>query len=122
MFDLMRTQTVLHYKRSEEGGYLSHNHEWVQASFQEPVELQCNVQPLRVGKSKVILPDGVRADSVQVLRSFTPLKVADHITEEEGDEVEYKGFRYEVFKEEDFSDYGLMTDHYKYLIKRKDQV
>lgn len=119
MIDLMRTHKVPLYKRSSGGG-LNENNEWVESSFSPAEDLYCNIQPLQQGKSKVILPDGVRADSVIVLRSFTSINVTDHLTGEEGDEVEYKGDRYEVFKEEDYSAYGLPTDHYKYLLKRKD--
>ena len=121
MIDLMKTQEVPLYKRSSSGGYLNQDNEWIDSSFEEPVTLKCNIQPLREGKNKVILPDGVRTDAVIILRSFTPLKISDQYTGEEGDEIEYKSIRYEIFKEEDFSDYGLMTDHYKYLLKRKDR-
>lgn len=117
----MRTHIVPLYCRSEEGGYLNNNHEWVEASWQDPVDLECNIQPYKEGKSKVILPDGVRAKDLIVLRSFTPIQIADHIDTEEGSEIEYKGNRYEVFAEEDFSSYGLLSDHFKYILKRKDE-
>ena len=118
----MRTQEITLYRRSSEEGYLNNNNEWVEATFIAPTSVSCNVQPFNQGKSKIILPDGVRTDSVKVIRTFTPLRVADHITGEEGDEVEYKGFRYEVFREEDWNGFGLQSDHYKYYIKRKDEV
>lgn len=121
MFDLLATHTVPLFRRSLEEGYLNNNHEWVESIFQDPVDLTCNIQPLSSGKSKVILPDGVRTDDVIILRTLTQLTIADHWETEEGDEVEYKGLRYEIFKEEDWSSYGLMSDHYKYLLKRKDQ-
>ncbi|QHZ59734.1 head protein [Alteromonas phage vB_AmeM_PT11-V22] len=121
MIDLMRTHSIPLYRRSEEEGYLNNEGEWVQAQFKDAEILECNVQPLRDGKTKVILPDGVRTDHVIVIRSFTRITVADMLDDTEGDEVEYQGKRFEAFKEEDFSEYGLMSDHYKYLFKRKDQ-
>lgn len=122
MFDLLSTHTVPLFKRSLEEGYLNNNNEWVQADFQDPVDLSCNIQPLSSGKTKVILPDGVRTDDVIILRTRTQLTIADQYDTEEGDEVEYKNIRYEIFKEEDWNGYGLQTDHYKYLMKRKDQL
>ncbi|QDP64752.1 MAG: hypothetical protein GOVbin2917_67 [Prokaryotic dsDNA virus sp.] len=122
MFDLLSTHTVPLFRRSLEEGYLNNNHEWVQADFQDPVDLHCNIQPLNSAKQKIILPDGVRTDDMLVLRTRTSLNIADHYGTEEGDEISYKNVRYEIFKEEDWNGYGLATDHYKYIMKRKDQV
>lgn len=120
MIDLLETQTAQLYRVSEGSGYLNDNNEWVEEGFEQPEDLICNIQPLTQGKKKVILPDGIRADHVQELRCRTKLTVADQYLKTTGDEVFYKGYRYEIFKEEDYSDYGLMSDHFKYLIVRKD--
>lgn len=122
MLDLLRTHKVPLYKRSKEEGYLNDNHEWVQSFFEEAIEYDCNIQPLSAGKKEIILPDGVRTDDVIIVRSNTPLVMSDQYGTEEGDEIEYKGIRYEIFKEEDWNGYGLHSDHYKYLMKRKDQL
>lgn len=122
MIDLMRTHKVPLYRRNNSSGYLNEDGEWIQATFLPASILECNIQPMRQGRSKVILPDGVRTDSVIVVRTFTELSIQDHVLNTEGDEIEYKGKRYEAFIEEDFSSYNLRTDHYKYLFIRKDKT
>lgn len=121
MFDLLKTHTVHLIKKSTEGGYLNNNHEWVTADEVTSVDLHCNIQPFNTAKSKIILPDGVRTDDIIVLRTRTQLTIADHYKEEEGSLIEYKGIRYEIFMEKDWSSYGLASDHFEYLFKRQDE-
>lgn len=120
--DLLTTHKVILHKRSSSDGYLNDNNEWVEASVSDTVEIYCNVQPDSRGRYKNILPDGVRTDSTLIIRTKDNIKVTDHYTGEDGDDVEYKGIMYEPFYEEDFSSFGLMTDHNVYLVKRKDIV
>lgn len=128
MIDTMRTHRIPLYRRNNSTGYLNENNEWVEASFLPPITLVCNIQPLVQGRIRTqgdvinILPDGIRLDSAIMLRTTTQLRIRDHLTDSQGDEIEYKGKRYELFSEQDYSGYFLATDHYRYLCIRKDAL
>lgn len=118
--DFLSTHNVPCFNYTAGDGYINDDNEWVQADPEIESTLTCNIQPVRQGKDVQRLPDGIRADNAIVVRCTTQLHTTDHFDDQRATEIIYKNKRFVCDSEEDYSAYGLMTDHYKYIFIRKD--
>lgn len=82
-----------------------------------------SIQPYQFGKTRKVLPEGVRADSCFIIYTETYLFTSDHIAETISDIIMIGNELFEVCYFEDWSlntAFASTTDHYKIIVKRKD--
>jgi hypothetical protein len=94
---------------------------WVSGTYDETINLTCGLQPLS-GKNRKLLPEGVSATDSKLVFSREALRTAEEHLEQESDVVIVAGINYEVISVEDWTGYGLKSDHYKSIITRKDRL
>lgn len=116
---LLRTSTLTINRFGE--GYWDVDGNWVDGGIEPPFDIQCNIQPFKDGKERSILPEGTTADDAVTVYSKTKLNITDQLTDTKGDYFTLDGFTYKVYRVENWSRYGLKTDHYKHTAVRKDQ-
>lgn len=121
MINLLKTTKTNLYRPTSNGGYLNADRKWVEASSEEIIPIQCNLQPYINGEQQQDLPDGIRLDETYYLFTKTPVRQADDRNNIESDEIEIDGVRYECFRVKKFVGFGLVSDHYECIFIKKDK-
>lgn len=107
--------------RYDNTGYYDESGNWVDSSSTE-FEIDCSVQPFRSSDSQIILPEGKSAKDARIIYTETKLKtVLYRGSKEKADETLIDNLEFEIFFVEDWSRYGLCSDHYKVIAILKDQ-
>lgn len=105
--------------RKEDGGYQSG--EWAEGK-EKPIQTRCNIQPFRNDQKRFLLPDGFRIEHCLVVYDAdTKFKTSSVHGQSQADEFEHEGYRYFVYSDQTWKNYGLrMTEHYAALACRTD--
>jgi hypothetical protein len=111
--------TMLRKEVSE--GYLKDG-KFIEDSTEEEVLIRGSLQPLGSGREKLRLEESIRARATYKLYTKAKLKVSDDILQTTSDETIIKGLRYEIYADADWTHYGLSSDHYRYILLRKDKI
>lgn len=111
------------YRKLPSSGYLDDDGNWIDNTADEVVPIVCSLQPFRNGDQQLDLPDGIRSEDAYFIYTKTEILSADdRQPTQKADETEIKGVRYECFRVEDWTHYGLSTDHYKCVFIKKDKL
>ncbi len=110
------------YRKAPSSGYLDDNGNWINSVSETTVPIRCSLQPFRNGDQQLDLPDGIRSEDAYFVYTKTEILSGDDRTKQQADETEIKGVRYECFRVEDWTHYGLSTDHYKGVFIKKDKL
>ena len=110
------------YRKTASGGYLDDNGNWVDSATETVIPIKCSLQPFRNGDQQIDLPEGISSKDSYFIFTKTEVLSADDRTDTKADETEIKGVRYECFWVEDWTHYGLSTDHYKCVFIKKDKL
>ena len=119
---LINRTTLEVLRKSPNTGYIDPNTRlWVEGAKDIDLTIKCSLQPVR-GRSRLLLPDGVRAVDSKLVLTKTELLISDDLTEQEADTVIVKDLPYKVINVEDWTGFGLTTDHYRCIIIREDKL
>ena len=119
---LLKTSTLTITRDQGNEGYWDERGRWVANSATTTFSIQCNIQPFKMGKTEVVLPEGISAKDAIVVRTKTPLNTAEQLQDKRNaDTTVFQGSVYEAFFDENWDLYGLKTDHHKVTFIRKDQ-
>lgn len=95
---------------------------FVESSVEEEIPVKGSLQPYREGAKKSRLPEGVSVKDAYLFYTKTKLVASDEILKTDADETIIDGVRYEIYEDSNWSRYGLKTDHYAYLLLRKNKT
>ena len=123
MIKLLRTSTLTITRDDDNNnGYWDAEGRWVDNPTPTVFDIDCNIQPFRMGEGQVILPEGVSSNDALVIRTKTALRTSEQVgKKKKADTTVIDGFTYEAFFDENWNRYGLKTDHHKVTFIRKDQ-
>lgn len=123
MLSLFKTSTIT-ITRDDGGGFWDDKGRWVNdPTPPAPFDIQCSIQPFRLSDTQTILPEGKEAGDALIVYTTTSLKTVQQIsTKETADTTVIDGLSYEAFNVENWSRYGLSTDHFKVIFIRDDQA
>ena len=119
---LLKTHNLTVYRKTANTGYVDNDGNWVSGTTETPFNLQGSRQPFRNGDEQIELPSGVSSEDAFFYFSKQKLFTNDEFLNQEADEMEFNGKRYECFRVEDWTGYNLKTDHYRNLLIRKDKL
>lgn len=121
MSRLLYKTTLTVTRKAPNGGYLDPDTRlWVESPPSVPFSIKCSLQPVK-GRSRLLLPDGIRTTDSKLVLTKTELLITDDFFSQECDVVTIKGVDFNVFHVEDWTGFGLSTDHYRCLLVRKDK-
>lgn len=118
--DLFRVNSITVRRKVE--GYFA------DGEFHEPPpveikDVRCNVQPYIMAQKRVPLPEGFRIEDCIVIRSPDfQIRTTDMYSKTNADIIVFKGIEYEAYQQQDWSHFGLYTDHYLVLAVRRDML
>jgi len=108
-------------RKSSSNGYLKDG-VFIEETLERELPIRCSLQPYSDGKKMFKLPEGRRAEGAYLIYTKSRLQTADDILNRDADECIIDGLRHEIFQEHNWSRNGLLPDHYKYLVLRKDKT
>jgi len=108
-------------RKSSENGYLKDG-VFIEEKSERDIAIRCSLQPYSDGKKMFKLPEGRRAEDSYLIYTKSRLQTADDILNRDADECIIDGLRYEVYQEHNWYRNGLLPDHYRYLVLRKDKT
>ena len=114
---LARTKLVFY---SEAEGYYNDAGEWVGGDL-STTSLKGSLQSFRRNTKQLLLPDGISSSDARVFFTTTKLKSSDEFGDTQADYTVINGREFYVKEVEDNTGYGLMADHYKCLLIRRDK-
>lgn len=117
MISLLQTHSIT-FSRPSSGYYV--DGEWVDGAI-TTIPSTGSLQPYKQGKVSLIPPEGLRTTDLRLYYTKTLLRTADEFQDITADYCVIGGRQFQVFDFEDWSGYGLETDHYKYLLVAADQ-
>jgi hypothetical protein len=85
------------------------------------VPIKCSIQPYKDGMFRVPLPEGIMANDARIIYTKTEILTANEYTGQVADEITINSMPYQCHYVEDWSQYGLRTDHYKCVFVKKDR-
>lgn len=119
---LLSTHKIDVTRRVANTGYIDPDtRKWVEGASEKTFSITCSLQPIS-GKNRRMMPEGVSTTHSKLVFSKEPLLTADEHLDQESDTVNLGGIMYEVISVEDWTGYGLVTDHHKSIITRKDKL
>ena len=114
---LLETQTITVIQPAIE---IFQDMEWVEGIAPDPFDIKVNLQPFRMSPRRVV-PEGYRIeDLVLVISKSYKLKSSSVYTKQTADRFIYREYIYEVLSEQDWTDYGMSTDHFACLAVKKE--
>ena len=117
----LRRASTIYIERMPTEGYWDASGRYVEPESLPPFELKCNIQPYREGKESILLPEGVTAESAQVIYCSVVLNTNDNLSGTEADRFELDGETYEIYRMVNRSRRPSPVAHYKYVAIRKPQ-
>lgn len=119
---LLNRQSYTVKRQNQDTSYIDDDGNWITPEAEvETFTVKGNRQPFRNGLTQVILPEGVESNDAFLFYSHTQLLPADELTEQVADIMLINGIEHECFRMEDWTGYGLKTDHYKHVFIRADK-
>lgn len=110
---LLNTHTITFTRAGE--GY-PYNGQWVEAVPTSVPDVKGSLQPVRSGERQRVLPEGNQSDSAYFFYTKTKLIGTSQFNDTEPDTCVIDNRTYEVNVDENWQPFGLMTDHYKYIL------
>jgi hypothetical protein len=121
LLKLLKTSTLT-ITRDNGGGFWDDKGRWTEDATPIDFDILCSIQPFKLGDIQKVLPEGITTNDAVIVRTKTSLKTSEQIgVKEKADTTNLDGFTYEAFFSENWSRFGLSTDHYKVTFLRKDQ-
>lgn len=121
MITLLKTSTLSFTQQASAGYYVGG--EWVDPPNSPAISVEGSLQPYKSKGSlrQSILPEGKSSGDARIFYTSAVLKTATQFGDTEADETTIDGNRYYVWLEQDWSLYGLTSDHHTYVLIREDQ-
>ena len=122
LLKLFRTSTLT-ITRDDGGGFYDTEGRWVEDSTPATFDIECSIQPFKLGDVQKILPEGITTSNAVKIYTKTALKTSEQIgVKELADTTVIDGHTYEAFFDENWERFGLSIDHHKVTFIRKDQA
>lgn len=121
MISLLKTSTLTFVQQASAGYYVGG--EWIAPPNSPDILSEGSLQPFkgRGSLKQVILPEGKSSSDARTWYTTSVLKTSTQFSDTEADKTTVDGNRYYVWTEQDWSVYGLCTDHHVYVLVREDQ-
>lgn len=120
LLKLLKTSTLT-ITRDDGDGYWGVDGRWTEDTTPTTFDIQCSIQPFKLGKMQKVLPEGIEATDAVTVLTKTALKTSEQIgTKEQADTTVIDGFTFEAFFAENWNRFGLSVDHYRVVFLRRD--
>lgn len=122
---LLKKNTLLITRWDATTGGYDADGEYVEPDKDEalnPFPVQGSLQPYSAGKTKVELPEGVRANDARVFYTVARLLTSDDAVDQKADITFIDNAPYELFHVEDWYSPAFRTAHYKCVFIRQEKM
>lgn len=115
MSRLMKTHSLVFIRPAQ--GYFSKG-KWVAGGVDVEIPAIGSLQPFKKGWDSIVLPEGTRTEDAKTFLSLVKLQPANDHTKPvtRSDYTIIDGKRFEIWSFEDWTGFGLRTDHYEYTL------